>query len=150
VTFLPLPLARHSHVFSPFIVGGIWGAYMWAGYLKSLHKSVFPKELSGHINAVYTNLKEPGRMNAVYHSLFASKREATLCISTIKCPVLCIMGTADPDFTNPEDEVKWIEIHFPTPVTRLLVDKAGHYPHYEYPTECGNGIKAWMTKYKLR
>jgi pimeloyl-ACP methyl ester carboxylesterase len=132
-------------LFLRVLLGGFWGVSVWRYYYKSLHVTKKPQDLDEHVRELAANLKQKGRHDVLLKLLFASKAECARRIPEVKAPVLVIMGDKDPDFSKPEEEVKWIENAFTsTSVTSLLVEGAGHYPHVEFPSQVYASSKAFI------
>lgn len=51
----------------------------------------------------------------------------------VESPSLVIVGSKDPDFKVPANEIEYAKNSFQGRVEGLLVDGAGHYPHVERP-----------------
>jgi len=108
-----------------------WGPSFWSMYYGSLYKSAPPADLDSYRAALVANLKEPGRIEATKALIFATQAPCEARIPEVHAPVLVVMGTRDPDFTDPAAEADWVAAHLHA--TKLMVDGAGHYPQVEYP-----------------
>jgi pimeloyl-ACP methyl ester carboxylesterase len=121
--------------------GGFWGVSSWGMYYKSLFKTNTPSDQAQHVQEIQNNLREPGRHSAMIKTLFASKATCTARISEVKSKVLVLMGSKDPDFTKPADEVAWIKANFREGLVQSeMVEGAGHYPHQEFPQTVAQSI----------
>jgi pimeloyl-ACP methyl ester carboxylesterase len=122
-------------------LGGFWGVSSWGMYYKSLFKTNTPSDQAQHVQEIQTNMREPGRHAAMIKTLFASKATCTARISGVKSKVLVLMGSQDPDFTKPEDEVDWIKANFREGLVQsVMIEGAGHYPHQEFPQTVAQSI----------
>lgn len=108
-----------------------WGPGFWAMYYKSLYKVSPPADLDNYVVALKANLKEPGRFEALQAMVDASKAPCEARMGEIYAPVLVIMGSADPDFSDPKAEADLAteRLHG----KEFMVTGAGHYPHAEMP-----------------
>jgi pimeloyl-ACP methyl ester carboxylesterase len=110
---------------------GPWGPAAWGAYYASLYPAAKPADFGQYRARLVANLKEPGRLAAVQAMLRASKADVEARLSDVRAPTLVLMGSKDPDFTDPAAEANT--------VARLLrgqaamVGGAGHYPHAEMP-----------------
>lgn len=110
-----------------------WGAASWSMYYKSLYPTSPPADLDEYRRALHDNLKQAGRMEALQQMIDASKGPCEARIPEVRAPVLVVMGTKDPDFSDPAGEAKLVADRLHGRL--LMVDGAGHYPHAEMPTE---------------
>ncbi len=109
-----------------------WGATVWVGYqAKALYPSTPPGDMADHSRSLKANLKEPGRMKAFQRMAATSHSAAEARLDRVRAPVMVVMGTADPDFTNPVEEANYIAKRLKGSV--VLIDGAGHYPQAEVP-----------------
>jgi pimeloyl-ACP methyl ester carboxylesterase len=108
-----------------------WGPSMWKRYYSSLYPTHKPVDFDNHLSALYANLKQPGRIEAVQEMLRASKSASGARLARVTQPVLVVMGSKDPDFKNPQAEAKRVAEAVRGDWT--LIENAGHYPHAEMP-----------------
>ncbi|HVN16099.1 MAG TPA: alpha/beta hydrolase, partial [Anaerolineales bacterium] len=108
-----------------------WGASMWKRYYTSLYPTRKPADFDSYISALYANIKQRGRLEAVMGTLRASKRASGERMPKVTQPALVLMGSKDPDFKNPVAEAK--RVAKAVRGEYKLIDGAGHYPHAEMP-----------------
>ncbi len=120
---------------------GPWSVWAWGKFYGSLYGKK-PADFDAYVAALKANLSEPGRMDAVRAMMAASKAEVEARLGEVNAPALVVMGTADPDFSDPKAEAGT--------VARLLrgqtvmVEGAGHYPHVEQPDLVAGEIAAFI------
>jgi pimeloyl-ACP methyl ester carboxylesterase len=119
VTMLSLMLARP------------WGPSMWMNYYASLYPTRKPADFAEYSSALYSNIKQPGRLEAVMEMLRASKRASGERMPKLTQPTLVLMGSKDPDFKNPEAEAR--RVAEAVRGSYQIIESAGHYPHAEMP-----------------
>ena len=92
--------------------------------------------------AIGATLREPKRMQALLTMLSLSKSDTAAILDEISVPSLIVMGTKDPDFTDPVEEARSLasRLHAET----MIVEGAGHYPHVEMPNDVGQRIIAFV------
>ncbi len=57
-------------------------------------------------------------------------------LAGVRCPVLVVMGTLDPDWADPHAEGSAIVEALPAGLGRLeMIEGAGHYPHDQFPDQ---------------
>ncbi len=110
-----------------------WGAASWSMYYKSLYPTNPPADLDEYRRALRENLGQPGRMEALQQMMAASKASCEARIPEVKAPVLVLMGTKDPDFSDPAAEANLVADRLHGRL--VMIDGAGHYPHAEMPSE---------------
>jgi pimeloyl-ACP methyl ester carboxylesterase len=108
-----------------------WGPSMWIKYYSSLYPTHKPADFAEYSSALYTNIKQRGRLEAVLEMLRASKRASGERLSKVTQPALVLMGSKDPDFKNPEAEAK--RVAEAVRGSYKIIENAGHYPHAEMP-----------------
>lgn len=81
-------------------------------------------------------------MQAVRGMIAASKADVEARLAEVAAPSLVVMGTADPDFTDPTVEAETV-----AKLLRgraVMVEGAGHYPHVEQPEAVAAQIVSFM------
>lgn len=112
-----------------------WGPSMWMKYYASLYPTCKPADFAEYSSALYENIKQRGRLEAVMEMLRASKRASGERMPKVTQPALVLMGSKDPDFKNPEAEGK--RIADAVRGSYQIIENAGHYPHAEMPETAG-------------
>lgn len=107
-----------------------WGIAAWGWYYRSLYPCTPPNDLDEYVTRLQANLQEPGRFAAVKAMAFTGRNPDHL--SHIDVPVLDFIGTADPDYDDPQAEADWLKSLMPQHEVHLLKG-LGHYPHREQP-----------------
>jgi pimeloyl-ACP methyl ester carboxylesterase len=113
------------------LVARPWGPYMWKKYYESLYPTRKPADFRAYSSALYANIRERGRLEAVMEMLRASKRASGERMPEVTQPVLVLMGSKDPDFKHPEAEAQ--RIAEAVRGSYKIIENAGHYPHAEVP-----------------
>ncbi|MEO6086657.1 MAG: alpha/beta hydrolase [Umezawaea sp.] len=105
----------------------------WTKYL-DLALPVKPADWSSELARIEAKLSEPGRMKALQSMCKNSPVDAGGQLPNVKCPVLIIEGSADPDWADPRAEGEKIIADLPHGLGELVViEGAGHYPHVQMP-----------------
>ena len=108
-----------------------WGRAAWASYYRSLFPGSVPEDFDEHLSRVRASLRSADRWRAFQRTTRTSHDPAERRLSGIRCPVLVVMGTADPDWPDPEAEARFVAETLKADL--LLVSGAGHYPLAERP-----------------
>jgi pimeloyl-ACP methyl ester carboxylesterase len=108
-----------------------WGPSIWMKYYSSLYPTRKPADFAEYSSALYENIKQRGRLEAVTEMLRASKRASGERMPNVTQPALVLMGSKDPDFKNPEAEAK--RVAEAVRGSYKMIENAGHYPHAEMP-----------------
>jgi pimeloyl-ACP methyl ester carboxylesterase len=119
-----------------------WGPSMWMKYYSSLYPTRKPADFAEYSSALYGNLKQRGRLEAVMEMLRASKRASGERMPKVTQPALVLMGSKDPDFKNPEAEAR--RVAEAVRGSYRIIENAGHYPHAEMPEIAGPLMLAFM------
>jgi pimeloyl-ACP methyl ester carboxylesterase len=115
-----------------------WGPLAWLAYFKTLFPTRKPTDYAEYSAALQQNLSEPGRLEALYRMMIASKAASEARIKQINAPALVLMGTKDPDFKAPAAEAAWVAGQLNASFE--MIEGAGHYPHVEMPEVAGPRI----------
>ncbi|MBO1751437.1 alpha/beta hydrolase [Actinotalea sp. BY-33] len=85
---------------------------------------------------IETMLREPARMAVLNAMTKTSPTDAGEHLAGVRCPVLIVEGSADPDWADPRVEGEKIIAELADGLGELaVIDGAGHYPHAETPKE---------------
>jgi pimeloyl-ACP methyl ester carboxylesterase len=121
-----------------------WRVQAWTKYYGTMYPAQKPSDFQDYLRELKTNLKEPGRFNAVKAFGSASRKASEERLNQIKKPTLVIVGSKDPDFPDPEAEGRIIANK--TNGTLVLIEEAGHYPQTEMPDETASHIIKFLKK----
>jgi pimeloyl-ACP methyl ester carboxylesterase len=119
-----------------------WGPSAWIAYFKKLFPARKPADFDAYTAALQQNLKEPGRMEALYKMMITSKKASEARVPRVSAPTLVLMGTKDPDFKNPAAEAAWLAGKLKGSFE--MIEAAGHYPHVEMPEIVGPRLLAFL------
>ena len=98
----------------------------WEKYLDLAYPTK-PADWDTELDRIKDTLREPGRMKPT---------DAGEQLKNVRCPVLVVEGSADPDWTDPRAEGEKIIADLPTGLGELAVlDGVGHYPHAQAPEQ---------------
>ncbi|MBV9337512.1 MAG: alpha/beta hydrolase [Solirubrobacterales bacterium] len=104
-----------------------------------------PADFDEHMARLKANLQEPNRRGVVRaYMLEQSHAEAEARLGQVTVPSLIIMGTGDVDWPDPAAEARWIQDKLGSEL--LMLDRAGHHPHVEYPREIADAVVAFNAR----
>ena len=107
----------------------------WEKYL-ALAYPTKPADWDTELDRIKDTLREPGRMKALQAMCKSKPTDAGEQLKNVRCPVLVIEGSADPDWVDPRAEGEKIIADLPTGLGELAVlDGVGHYPHAQAPEQ---------------
>lgn len=114
---------------------GVFGSVrLWRSYLDVAYPGVKPAHWAERLGRIDSLLREPGRMKALQGMGRSAPTDAGAQLGNVRCPVLVVMGTLDPDWTDPHAEGSAIVDALPSGLGRLeMIEGAGHYPHDQLP-----------------
>ncbi|SDP15115.1 Pimeloyl-ACP methyl ester carboxylesterase [Klenkia soli] len=114
--------------------GVLGSAGQWRKYLEIAYPGPKPADWAERSAQVDAMLAEPGRMKAVQKMGMTPATDAGAALGDVRCPVLVVQGTLDPDWASPQAEGEAILAELPDGLGRLaMVEGAGHYPHVQHP-----------------
>lgn len=128
-----------------------WGAAMWLRFYKSLYPSRKPEDFDEYTDALLSNLKEPGRLEALRRMILTSRAEPEKHLAKVRAPALIVMGEKDSDFKdpNPEGEARRIVAGLRqggAEADYILIPGVGHYPHAEMPEILSETVIPFLTR----
>ncbi len=122
-------LARKLSV--AILLHGPWKVSAWLTYYKTLYPTRKPSDFVEYLSNLKSNLKEDGRFEAAMALGSSTKEQVEKRLNLVKLPTLVIMGTKDPDWSDPAAEAQFISEKLSAKL--LMVEGAGHYPQTELP-----------------
>lgn len=109
---------------------------LWRSYLDVAYPGAKPAHWTERLDRIDSLLREPGRMKALQGMGRSAPTDAGAHLADVRCPVLVVMGTLDPDWADPHAEGSAIVDALPAGLGRLeTVEGAGHYPHDQFPDQ---------------
>ena len=125
-------------------MSGPWRTWFWTTYWNSLFPSRKPVDHQERRALLASNLKQPGRYEALKTMVNLSKAETETILGQVQVPTMIVMGLKDADFPEPAQEAQYIGSRLRA--STVLVDDAGHYPHTEMPEIVNPKIVAFAQK----
>ncbi|MBL7261499.1 alpha/beta fold hydrolase [Paractinoplanes lichenicola] len=108
----------------------------WHKYLDLAFPGRKPADWSAQRQRNAAMLAEPGRMKALQKMGQTPANDAGAQLGNVRCPVLIVEGSLDPDWASPRAEGSAILAELPAGLGKLeVIEGAGHYPHTQYPDE---------------
>ncbi|CAN5303698.1 alpha/beta hydrolase [soil metagenome] len=105
----------------------------WLSYLDIAIPSK-PVDWAAERARIETTLSQPERMKVLHAMTKTSPADAGEHLAGVRCPVLIVEGSADPDWADPRSEGVKIMNDLPAGLGTLeVIGGAGHYPHTETP-----------------
>lgn len=109
---------------------------MWKRYLEVAYPGRRPADWQPRLAAIEAMLRQPGRMAAMQKMGRSAPTDAGSHLASVRCPVLIVEGSLDPDWADPRAEGEAIVAALPPGLGRLeMIEGAGHYPHVQYPEQ---------------
>ncbi len=108
----------------------------WTKYLELAYPGRRPADWDARLQQITAMLKEPGRMKVLQKMGTISPADAGEALAGVRCPVLVVQGSLDPDWSSPQAEGEAIVADLPSGLGRLeMIEGAGHYPHVQFPEQ---------------
>ena len=105
----------------------------WLKYLDLAIPSK-PADWTAERARIEAALSQPERMKVLRAMTKTSPADAGAQLENVRCPVLVVEGSADPDWADPRAEGERVLADLPDGLGELaVIDGAGHYPHTETP-----------------
>jgi len=127
---------RRYRVGMVHLLGALLGSTAsWTRYLR-LAVPTKPADWDAELGRIETTMRRPGRMGVLRAMAQAKPGDAGAKLADVRCPVLVVEGSADPDWADPRAEGERILADLPEGLGELaVIEGAGHYPHTETPDE---------------
>jgi pimeloyl-ACP methyl ester carboxylesterase len=120
----------------------------WLKYLDFAYPGTKPADWPEWIAALEVNLREHGAIKAARKMGMSQPVDARAALPGVRCPVLVIMGSRDPDWPSPEAEAQAIVGLLPqVPSRYVMVDGAGHYPNVQFPQQVAAAIIPFLKEH---
>ncbi|WP_164417285.1 alpha/beta fold hydrolase [Streptomyces salinarius] len=125
---------------------GLFGSVaVWRSYLDVAYPGTKPADWSERLGRIESLLREPGRMKAMQGMGRSAPTDAGAQLGNVRCPVLVVMGTLDPDWADPHAEGSAVVEALPSGLGRLeMIEGAGHYPHDQFPDQVVSLVLAFL------
>lgn len=125
--------------------GAFGSVPLWRSYLDVAYPGVKPADWAERLGRIDSLLREPGRMKALQGMGRSTPTDAGAQLSNVRCPVLVVMGTLDPDWADPHAEGSAIVDALPSGLGLLeMIEGAGHYPHDQFPDQVVSLMLAFL------
>lgn len=121
-----------------------WVRLTWKSYLPKLYAGTKPTDFAAHRDAMIEAMGAPGKAKAFSITARTSHKPVEERLSRIKAPSLFVMGSVDPDFSDPEGEAQWAASAIGSEV--LMVDGVGHYPQSQAPDVINPAIVRFLQR----
>ncbi|AXG81775.1 alpha/beta fold hydrolase [Streptomyces paludis] len=141
-----LRVKRFRRAMPRLIGAGVLGSVpLWRSYLDVAYPGAKPADWAERLGRVDALLREPGRMKALRGMGGSAPTDAGERLGDVRCPVLVVMGTLDPDWADPHAEGTAVVEALPAGLGRLeMIEGAGHYPHDQFPDQVVSLMLAFL------
>ena len=117
----------------------------WLSYLQGAYPGPKPADWDARLGEIEVMLRESGRMKALQKMVQSSPADAGAALGQVRCPVLVVEGSADPDWAHPQVEGEAIVAALAPGLGRLeMIEGAGHYPHVQFPAQVVAAVLAFL------
>ncbi len=118
---------------------------LWKRYLEGAYPGPKPADWDARLAQIEAMLSEPARMKALQAMGKSSPADAGAQLGNVRCPVLVVQGTLDPDWASPQAEGEAIVAALPSGLGRPeMIPGAGHYPHVQFPSQTVTAISSFL------
>ncbi|WP_433754484.1 alpha/beta fold hydrolase [Nocardia sp. CA-135398] len=122
----------------------------WRRYLDVAYPTK-PADYDRYLAGLENILRQPERWAEFMKTGQTTPADAHARLADVRCPTLVIMGSAEPDFVDPEAEANAIVAAIPDGFGRVaMVDNGGHYPHAQFPDRVAAVIIPFLDQHVVR
>jgi pimeloyl-ACP methyl ester carboxylesterase len=125
-----------------------WGPAFWASYYPKFYPGRRPTDLDAHISRMKESWKRGSHWRSFARTARTSHAPAAARLSRVSAPTLVVMGSKDPDWSDPAAEAAFVAESLSAQV--LMVPDGGHYPMAEYPEVVNPALVAFATRVHAR
>lgn len=147
IGFGDLRVRRYRRGMSHLLLASMFGsAVEWRKYLEIAYPGPKPADWAQRLERIETTLGQPGRMKAFQQMAKSVPTDAGAQLGNVRCPVLVVEGSLDPDWGSPQAEGEAIVAALKPGLGRLtMIEGAGHYPHDQFPAQVVDAIQSVLT-----
>ncbi|ETK34891.1 alpha/beta fold hydrolase [Microbispora sp. ATCC PTA-5024] len=128
--------------------GALRSVRMWRRYLDHAYPGDKPADYDAYMADLGRALRRPGRMGVVGKMGMSAPTDAGAQLRNLRVPALVVMGTLDPDWSDPRAEAEGIVAEMPAGRgTIAMIDGAGHYPHAQYPDAVADAVLPFLKEH---
>ncbi|MFE9320856.1 alpha/beta fold hydrolase [Nocardia sp. NPDC052278] len=122
----------------------------WRRYLDIAYPTK-PADYDRYMADLEDILRQPGRWAEFMKTAETTPADAHARLADVRCPALVVMGSADPDFADPEAEANAIVAAMPDGSGRVvMVEGGGHYPHAQFADRVAAVIIPFLDEHTVR
>lgn len=137
------PMNAFGRAIFRVLMAPTWVASVWKAYMPTLYAGQKPVDFAVYRESVRASLRRPAYAKAF--SLTTRQTDhapAAARLSDVTAPVLVVMGSRDPDFTDPDAEARWIGDTVNAAV--VMAPESGHYPQSQQPQITADAMLAFL------
>ncbi|MFJ4651570.1 alpha/beta fold hydrolase [Nocardia sp. NPDC088792] len=132
------------------LTSGLKSLTWWRRYLDVAYPTK-PADYDQYIADLERVLRQPERWAEFMKTGVTTPADAEARLADVRCPALVIMGSADPDWADPEAEAKAIVAAMPAGSGRVvMVENGGHYPHAQFADRIAAVVVPFLDEYAVR
>ncbi|RMI29452.1 alpha/beta fold hydrolase [Nocardia stercoris] len=122
----------------------------WQRYLDVAYPTK-PDDHDSYLAGLDRVLRQPGRWAEFMKTGKTTPADAHAQLPNVGCPVLVIMGSADPDWSDPAAEADAIVAGLPAGLGRVVeIENGGHYPHAQFPDRVAAAILPFLERHVVQ
>ncbi|WP_405135613.1 alpha/beta fold hydrolase [Nocardia sp. NBC_01388] len=122
----------------------------WRRYLDVAYPTK-PADFGEYLAGLENTLRQPGRWAEFMKTQKTTPADAQARLADVRCPALVIMGSAEPDWADPEAEANAIVAAMPEGAGRVvMVDNGGHYPHAQFADRIAAVVIPFLEQHAVR
>jgi pimeloyl-ACP methyl ester carboxylesterase len=128
---------------------GLFGSTKaWRSYLELAFPGQRPADWDADLARLDEQLGAGGRIKTLQAMGKSAPGDAGAKLGDVRCPVLVVEGSLDPDWVDPQGEGEAIVAALPDGLGRVaVVEGAGHYPHTQFPDETAALLVAFLREH---
>ena len=125
-----------------------WGPAFWGSYYPKFYPGQKPADFDAYVADMKAAWKRGSHWASFARMARTGHGAATVRLAKVTAPTLVVMGTKDPDWSDPAAEARFVAESLSGEV--LMVPESGHYPMVDNPGTVNPALVAFAARVHAR
>lgn len=125
-----------------------WGPAFWGSYYPKFYPGRRPVDFDTYVADMKAAWKRGSHWQSFARMARTSHGAATVRLAKVTAPTLVVMGSKDPDWSDPAAEAAFVRDSLPADL--LMVPESGHYPMVDNPEAVNPALVTFAARVHAR